>query len=166
MLILKEVNKNIAFRNFKIPESAGRVILNDELFKKLCSLGNATMYEYYYDDYENNNDGRFSWIEEYSKGNYDMTENDVWGHIESVFKIYEKNPMITPVSFRYDDKKNNTVNIYIISRQYNKFWLDYTIHIVLKKVNLKKHFPKSYFINKYPRNRIPLKNILKYNKKR
>lgn len=164
MITPREVNESIAFRNFKIPESAERVILNYELFKKLRSLGSAEMYEYYYDDCEDNL--HFSWIEDYSKGNHGMTENDVWMYIESVFKGVAENFIVNHVAFRYDDKKNNTVNIYIVSRQDNRLWLDYTICITLKKINLKKYFPKSYFINKYPRNRIPLKNILKYNKKR
>ncbi len=77
-----------------------------------------------------------------------------------------KNPKINYIAFQCNNRKNNIFNIYIVSRKYNKFQLDHIIEIKPEKVNLKKYFPKFYFISKYPKNRILLKDILKFNKKR
>lgn len=166
-MLISEINKCIKFENFKIPASAGQVEFNYGLFEKLRSLGtSAAIYDFLYDIDENNGDGlpEISWIEVYEKGNYNMKNHEVWDMLESIFKAHGTNPALEILASRYDDKINNTINIYLITEQDGFFWIYYTIYVKRRQVNLKKYFPQSYFINKYPKNRIPLKYII--NRKR
>jgi len=174
MLTKKQINERIdfAFKDLKIPENAERIFLTDEIFQSLKQSGTSPEMGEYFHCCENEtyNDEDFwkhnCWIEDYCEGNWDLTQDDVWISIKSVFKIFLKESRKNSIAYRYCDKRNNRIKIYIIGRHFDYLCRDYIILIELKKVSLKKNFPPSYYMTRFRKNTIPLREILKYNDKK
>ena len=170
MLSEKQINERIsfAFNDLKIPVKAERILLDDELFQKLYKCGDAEIYEYQHccgneiyngEDFWKHN----CWIEVYSEGNWNFTKNDVWNIFKGLFSQFSEESRKNPVAYRLDEKNKNLITLYIIGRHCDSHCSDYIICITPEKVNLRKNFPVSYYMTRFGKNSIPLREILKYN---
>ncbi|MDE5945717.1 MAG: hypothetical protein K2G63_00205 [Oscillospiraceae bacterium] len=153
--------------DLKIPDSAERIFLTEDVFIKFRqNTFNPEMYEFYhccgYEEYGEDYYWKHTcWIELFEVDE-DFTENNMWHSIHYVFERFSEEAKNNDIAYKYYDIINDSYIICIIGRHLGG--MDYKIHAQRKKVNLKKNFPNSFYINKFERNHIPLIKVLKYKK--
>lgn len=158
MLSQEQINERIdfAYKDLKIPENAERIFCDDKNFRKLYKCGDIEIYEYDHccgnSVYNGENFWKHNcWIEAYFEGNWEMTQNDIWVIFRGIFKKFSEESRKNPIVYRTDEK--GFITLYIIGRHCDSHCADYIICIT----------PVSYYMTKFKKNNIPLREILKYN---
>lgn len=149
---------DFAYKDLEIPEKSERIFCDSKNFKKLYKCGDIEIYEYDHccgnSVYNGENFWKHNcWIEAYFEGNWGMTQNYIWHVFKNLFKKFSEESRKNPIVYRFDEK--GSITLYIIGRHCDSHCADYIICIT----------PFSYYMKRFKKNNIPLREILKYNEK-